>query len=115
MLRVQVRDASNTFHMSIEGRFSGEYAQYVQSLMAGLEIGLDLVIDITDVTFIDSLGEAALRFFKRLGAVFVAENSYSMHICERLELPLSAKEEPKKRVRGATLLVAPEPSPTPGD
>lgn len=88
MLRVQIRDASSTFLVKIEGKFSGEDAEYVQTLMARSNTGLDLVIDITDVTFVDPTGEIVLKFFRRLGAVFVAENSYSRFMCERLQLPL---------------------------
>ncbi len=93
MLRVQIRDASNTLLVKIEGRFSGEDAEYVQTLMARSNTGLDLVIDITDVTFVDPTGEIVLKFFKRLGAVFVAENSYSSYTCERLQLPLKEKHK----------------------
>lgn len=93
MLRVQIRDASNKFLVKIEGRFSGDDAEYVQTLMARFNPTLDLVVDITDVTFADTSGEAALRFLKRLGAVFVAENSYSRFMCERLQLPLSGKNK----------------------
>lgn len=94
MLRVQIRDASNRFLIKIEGRLSGEYADSIQATMiAHLNTSLDLVVDMTDVTFVDASGEVALTFFKRLGAVFVAENSYSRYICERLRLPLSGKNK----------------------
>ena len=93
MLRVQIRDASNTFLVKIEGKFSGEDAEYVQTLMARSNTGADLVIDITDVTFVDPTGEIVLKFFRRLGAVFVAENSYSRFMCERLQLPLKGKNK----------------------
>lgn len=47
-----------------------------------------LVVDITDVTFIDAVGEEVLSFFGGLGAEFVAETSYSLNISERLRLCL---------------------------
>src|SRR5689334_14110317 len=93
MIRVQIRDASNTLLVKIEGRFSGTDAEYAQTLTARFNTTLDLVIDITDVTFADATGEIVLRFFRRLGAVFVAENSYSRYMCERLQLPLSKKHK----------------------
>jgi hypothetical protein len=101
MLRVQIRDASNTFLMTIKGRFSGEDAAFVQTLMARCHTSLDFVIDITDVTLVDSTGEAALTLFKRLGAVFVADNSSSLHVCERLQLSLSDKYRPRALGRSA--------------
>jgi hypothetical protein len=47
------------------------------------------VVDLTGVAFIDSVGEAALSFFGRLGAKFVAEDAYTLNVCERLHLPLA--------------------------
>jgi hypothetical protein len=50
---------------------------------------LCLVVDLTDVTFIDSAGEAVLSFFSRLGAKFVALDAYMLDVCERLHLALA--------------------------
>jgi hypothetical protein len=43
-----------------------------------------LVVDLTQVTFVDSVGETVLPLFGRLGAEFIAENSYSLGVCDRL-------------------------------
>ena len=99
MLRVQIRDASNSLIIRIEGRFGGGDAECVQTTVARLNTTLDLVVDITDVTFVDPSGEAVLGLLKRLGAVFVADNSYSLHICDRLRLPLSIDGRPDRRRR----------------
>lgn len=107
MLRVQIRDASNSLLIKIEGRFSGDDAEYVQTTVARLNTSLDLVIDLTDVTFIDSSGEIVLLFLKRFRAVFVADNSYSLHICDRLRLPLAVDRRPSRQ--GRSCKVAPEP------
>ena len=93
MLRVQIRDASNTLLVKIEGKFSGEDAEYVQTSIARFNTTLDVVIDITDVTFVDATGEIVLKFFRRLGAVFVAESSYSLYMCEQLRLPLAVNRK----------------------
>jgi len=50
---------------------------------------MTLLVDITDVTFIDSVGEEVLAFFGRFGAEFVAETSYARDVCERLHLRLA--------------------------
>ena len=47
-----------------------------------------LIVDLTEVMFIDGVGEDVLSLLKRLGAEFIAETSYSLHVCERLGLPL---------------------------
>jgi anti-anti-sigma regulatory factor len=41
---------------------------------------MKLVVDLTDVTFIDSVGEETLSFFCRFGGQFVAETSYSLDV-----------------------------------
>jgi len=48
-----------------------------------------LVVDLTDVTFIDSVGEEVLSFFGRFGAEFAASTSYALDVCERLHLRLA--------------------------
>lgn len=90
MLRVEMHDAANVFLIKLQGRFAGEDAEHIQSLVARSNISLRLVVDLTDVTFVDSAGENALQFFGRMGAEFVAANSYALDVCERLHLPLAA-------------------------
>ena len=49
-----------------------------------------LVVDLTEITFIDSVGEEVLVFLGRFGAEFVAQTSYTLEICERLHLRLAS-------------------------
>jgi len=46
-------------------------------------------VDLTDVTFVDSVGENVLSLFGRVGAEFIADNAYPRGLCERLNLPLT--------------------------
>jgi hypothetical protein len=59
---------------------------------------LKLVVDVTEVMFIDATGEEVLSLMKRLGARFVADTSYSGDICERLDLPLVRNHQSNARV-----------------
>jgi hypothetical protein len=45
-------------------------------------------VDLSEVTFADAAGEEALQWLRSVGAKFVAESSYALHLCERLHLPL---------------------------
>jgi hypothetical protein len=74
--------------MKIEGQLSGNYAEHTRTLMT-LQHRTPLVVDLTDVTFVDSAGEGVLSFFGRLGAEFIADDAYSRDLCERLNLPLT--------------------------
>ena len=89
MLRVQIQDCANGFTLKLEGRFTGDDAENTRILITRYRDGIRFVLDLTDVTFIDSAGEEVLSFFGRFGAEFVAPTSYTLDVCERLHLPLA--------------------------
>jgi hypothetical protein len=88
MLRVEVHDSANGLSLKLEGRFTGNDAESTRMLITHCRKGIRLVIDLTDVTFIDSVGEGVLSFFGRFGAEFAASTSYTLDVCERLHLRL---------------------------
>ena len=88
MLRVQTQELDGALICRLEGRFTRKGAEEVRRLVTRCDSKLELVVDLTDVMFIDAIGEEVLLFVKRLGAQFVAETSYSRDVCERLQLPL---------------------------
>lgn len=92
MLRVEVNDSANTLSLKLQGRLVGEEAKNTRRLMTGYRTGMRLVVDLTEVTFIDAAGEDLLSFFGGFGADFIAETSYSSYICERLHLRLAVGE-----------------------
>jgi hypothetical protein len=75
--------------MKLEGRFTGEYAEYARSLVTRCKIEMRLVVDLAEVTAVDAVGEEVLSFFGRLGAEFIADNVYARYLCGRLHLPLT--------------------------
>ena len=100
MLRVQTQELDGALICRLEGRFTGEGAEEVRRLVTRCDCNLELVVDLTDVMFIDAIGEEVLLFVKRLGAQFVAETSYSRDVCERLQLPLTGKHKSHMQVPG---------------
>jgi anti-anti-sigma factor len=98
MLRVQTQQSDAALICRLEGRFTGDGAEEVRRLVTRCDSQLELVVDLTDVMFIDTTGEEVLLFVKRLGAQFVAETSYSRDVCERLELPVIGKRESNMQV-----------------
>jgi anti-anti-sigma factor len=97
MLRVQTEELDGALICRLEGRFTGEGAEEVRRLVTRCDGKLELVLDLTDVMFIDAIGEKVLLFVKRLGAQFVAETSYSRDVCERLLLPFIGKPKSNKK------------------
>ncbi len=88
MFRLTMHDGANALVMKVEGELRGEYAENTRTLVTGCAAGVQLVMDLTDVTFVDSVGEDVLSFLGRLGAEFIADTAYLRDLCERLNLPL---------------------------
>jgi hypothetical protein len=88
VLRVTTEKAVEAVIYRVEGRLTGEGAECLRTLATQSHTDLTLVVDLTEIIFIDVVGENALSFLKRLGAQFVAETSYSRDVCERLDLRL---------------------------
>jgi hypothetical protein len=93
MLRVEIHESAETLRLKIEGRFTGDDADRTRTLMTRCHDGAGLVVDLTETTFIDAVGEEVLSFFGRFGAEFVATTSYTLDVCERLHLPLARAVE----------------------
>jgi hypothetical protein len=100
MLRVQTQKLDGALICRLEGRFTGKGAEEVRTLVTRCDSKLELVVDLTDVMFIDAIGEEVLLFVKRLGAQFIAETSYSRDVCERLQLPLIGERKSNIQVPG---------------
>ena len=98
MLRIETEELDGALICRLEGRFIGEGAEQVRALVTRCNSKLQLVVDLTEIMFIDAIGEDVLSFVKKLDAQFIAETSYSRDICERLHLPLVRKQESNKRM-----------------
>src|ERR1700684_911025 len=91
MLRVELQDVGNTVTMRLEGRFVGPFAKDTRDLVTRCKIPLRLVVNLSEVMFVDAMGEEVLLWLARIGGEFVAENCYPLHVCERLHLPMAPK------------------------
>jgi hypothetical protein len=86
MLRVEICDSAETLILRLVGRFTGDDAEHTRTLAARFAARGKLLVDLTEVVFIDAAGEEALSFLGQFGAQFVAPNSYVLDACERLNL-----------------------------
>ena len=89
MLRVEIRKSTAIWHIVLEGRFTGDDAVHARMLSTSCPAGVKLIVDLTEVVFIDNVGEEVLSFLGRFGAAFVAPNSYTIDVCERLNLSVA--------------------------
>ncbi len=92
MFRAEIHPLANGMTLGLEGRFVSEWAEHAESLVTKGSPPEKLVVDLTEVSYVDSVGEEALIWFHRIGATFVAETCYARDVCQRLHLPL--KEDP---------------------
>jgi len=99
MLRVETQESDGALMCRLEGRLTGAGAEQVRTVTTRCDSKLKLIVDLTEVLFIDAVGEEVLSLFKRLGAQFVAETSYSRDVCERLDLPM-VRNKPNMQVPG---------------
>ncbi len=88
MVRVQFHEKDNTMTMRIEGRFVGRYAEDARSLLASKQISGRLIIDLSELSWADLIGEEVLCWLGSIGCKFVAGNAYSSFLCEKLRLRL---------------------------
>jgi|SRR6185369_7916038 hypothetical protein len=86
MLRVEIRDSADALILKLEGRFTADDAEHTRTLTTRLATRENLLVDLTEVVFIDAVGEEVLSFLGHFGAEFVAPNSYVLDVCERLNL-----------------------------
>ena len=89
MLRVEIDDSTDFLILRLEGRFTGEDAEYTRTLTTRFAGGIKLLVDLTEVVFVDAVGEEVLSFLGQVGAEFVASDSYTLDVCERLNLPVA--------------------------
>lgn len=102
MLRVETQEIGGALICSLEGRFTGEGAEHVRLLVTRCNSKLELVVDLTELMFIDAVGEDVLLLIKKLGGEFVAETAYARDICERLQLPLVRNHKQNSELPGNT-------------
>jgi hypothetical protein len=77
--------------MRLEGRFVGLFAKDTRDLLTRRNIPPRLVVNLSEVTFVDAVGEEMLSWLARIGGQFIADNCYPLHVCERLHLPMASK------------------------
>ena len=88
MFRAEIQWVANGPTLKMEGRLIGVWAEQVRSLVINDVIPKGLIVDLTDVTYIDPVGEELLNWLGSIGARFVTANVYTAGICEGLHLPV---------------------------
>jgi len=88
MFRAQLYQLASGPTLKMEGSLVGEWAQEAKSLVTNGPVPKGLIVDLTDVSYVDSVGEHVLAWLASVGACFMAKAVYAASVCERLQLPL---------------------------
>lgn len=88
MFRMEFREMPDCINVRVEGRFVGNFAKHARLLIAESEAPSRFVLDLSEVSYMDEVGEQVLICFKEAGVRFTANSPYSCAICERLQLPM---------------------------
>jgi hypothetical protein len=107
MFRAELIQCGDEAILKMEGRLVGDWANEAKALVTRGPLPKRLIVDLTDVSYVDAVGEQVLTWLSTLGARFVAKGVYSAATCKRLKLTLHNRPIENKPVfRG--VLVAQE-------
>ena len=102
MLRMEFSELADCMKMRMEGRFVRDFAEHARTLIGHSKAPSKLVVDLSEVSFVDAVGEEVLLWFKEIGTTFIAESAYSRDVCDRLQLPMeSERSDPQHRRNGS--------------
>jgi ABC-type transporter Mla MlaB component len=86
MLRARLDQSSEGLVLKLEGQLVSAWAVQVKAHVSRHFVANGLLVDMSDVTYVDSTGEQLLLWLRDLHARFMAGTCYARDICERLHL-----------------------------
>jgi ABC-type transporter Mla MlaB component len=98
MFRAEIQWLASGPTLKLEGKLVADWAEQARCLVTKDVLPEGLIVDLTEVSYIDSAGEQLLKWLASVGAVFVAGSIYAFAICDRLRLsPKHRVSERRKR------------------
>jgi hypothetical protein len=105
MLRAEFNQRNNGLVLKLEGRLVSAWAVQVKSLVSRHFVSNGFLVDMSEVTYVDSVGEQLLLWLRDLHAEFAAETCYVRDTSQGLHLPL--KGDADRPVPSATEVHSP--------
>jgi len=87
MFRAEVQWLASGPTLKLEGKLVADWAEQARCLVTKDVLPKGLIVDLTDISYVDSVGEQLLKWLAGVGAVFVAGSVYAFAVCDRLRLP----------------------------
>ena len=102
MFRAQIQWLANGPTLKLEGRLVTDWAEQARCLVTKDVLPKGLLVDLTEVSYVDSAGEELLNFLASVGAVFIAGSVYAFAVCDRLRLPLMQRIAGRRKRLGSS-------------
>ena len=101
MFRAEIRWLASGPTLKLEGKLVADWAEQARCLVTKDVLPKGLIVDLTEVSYVDSVGEQLLKWLASVGAVFIADSVYAFAVCDRLRLPpVQRITERRKRWHG---------------
>jgi len=100
MLRIEYHPVEGIGTFTMQGRLTEGFADYAKELVMRSIAPSTIVVDLSDLTFVDDRGEEVLNLLDRLGVCFEARSCYARNVCERLQLRRFQPKNNNKGLRG---------------
>ena len=102
MFRAEIQWLASGPTLKLEGKLVADWAEQARRLVTKDVLPEGLIVDLTEVSYVDSVGEQLLKWLASVGAVFIAGSVYGIAICDRLRLsPMQRISERRKRRYGS--------------
>jgi hypothetical protein len=111
MVRAQFHQTNHHLALKQEGRVVSARAVEVKSLVSRHFVPNGLLVDVSEVTYVDPAGEQLFLWLRDLQAKFVAETCHARDIRESLQLTL--QEDADRSVPSLTEMHHPQAAPSP--
>ena len=86
MFRAEILWMANGPTLKLEGKLAADWAEQARFLVTKDLLPEGLIVDLTEVSYIDSAGELLLKWLASVGASVVGGNVYAIGVCDRLGL-----------------------------
>ena len=101
MFRAEIQWLASGPTLKLEGKLVADWAEQARCLVTKDVLPEGLIVDLTEVSYVDSVGEQFLKWLASVGAVFIAGSVYAFAVCDRLRLsPMQRITERRKRRHG---------------
>ena len=100
MFRAEMQWLASGPTLKLEGRLVADWAEQARCLVTKDVLPKDLIVDLTEVSYVDSVGEQLLKWLASAGAVFIAGNVYALTVCDRLHLSLIQRIAERRKPHG---------------